>query len=222
MLKLVIVSPKYQMNIGYIARVAKNFGINKLHIVNPRANILGKKAIMYSKHASDLLKNAKIYGTFDEAISKSGIVIGTTGLIRKANPKLRKVYYVDDLAKLSKKNICLVIGRDDIGLTSDELSKCDAVAYIPANPKYPVLNISHALVVFLFVLGKNKFKEKDSYDREYYKEQKILFDMFKRIVHNNNRVREKEEVTKTFEKIIKRSQPNMKELRSLIIALKQH
>jgi len=51
MLRLVIVSPKYQMNVGYIARIAKNFGIEKLHIVKPRANIVGKKAIMFSKHA---------------------------------------------------------------------------------------------------------------------------------------------------------------------------
>ena len=58
MLKLVIVSPKYQMNIGYIARIAKNFGIEKLHIVKPRANINGKKAIMFSKHAHELLENA--------------------------------------------------------------------------------------------------------------------------------------------------------------------
>jgi rRNA methylase len=43
MLRLVIVSPKYQMNVGYIARIAKNFGIEKLHIVKPRANIVGKK-----------------------------------------------------------------------------------------------------------------------------------------------------------------------------------
>ncbi|MGC8699393.1 MAG: RNA methyltransferase [Candidatus Micrarchaeia archaeon] len=220
MLKLVIVSPKYQMNMGYIARVAKNFGVKKLHVVKPRANVVGKKALMYSKHASDLLRHAKVYNNFDDAIKGCGIVIGTTGLLGKANPKVRKLYYADELERFSNESICLVIGRDDTGLTAEELSKCDAIAYIPASNAYPVLNISHALAILLFALRKNIFKEKAEYDKEYYKERELLFELFKDIVYKNKKIREKEEVTKVFKKIIKRAEPNKYELRSMIIALK--
>ena len=50
--KIIIVEPKYQINIGYIARVSMNFGIGKLYFVKPRAKLTGSKAIMFSKHAS--------------------------------------------------------------------------------------------------------------------------------------------------------------------------
>jgi len=79
-----------------------------------------------------------IYKDLASAVNGCDVVIGTTGLIKKANPRLRKVYYADELAKrFRKSNVCLVIGRDDIGLKSDELELCDAIAYIPAKQKYP-------------------------------------------------------------------------------------
>ena len=221
MLRLVIVSPKYQMNIGYIARIAKNFGIEKLHIVKPRANIVGKKAIMFSKHAHDLLENAAIYNDLASAINGCDVVIGTTGLIKKANPRLRKVYYVDELAKRFKNsNVCLVIGRDDIGLKSDELEMCDAIAYIPTSKKYPVLNISAAVAILLYSLRSHTFKEKIPHDKEYYMEKEALFELIRKIVYNKKEIREKEDVIKTFKKVIDRAEPTMHELRSLIIALK--
>jgi len=221
MLRLVIVSPKYQMNVGYIARIAKNFGIEKLHIVKPRANIVGKKAIMFSKHAHDLLENAAIYNDLASAINGCDVVIGTTGLIKKANPRLRKVYYVDELAKRFKNSkVCLVIGRDDIGLKSDELEMCDAIAYIPTSKKYPVLNISAAVAILLYSFRSHTFKEKISHDKEYYMEKKALFELIRKIVYNKKEIREKEDVIKTFKKVIDRAEPTMHELRSLIIALK--
>jgi len=221
MLKLVIVSPKYQMNVGYIARIAKNFGIEKLHIVKPRANIVGKRAIMFSKHAHDLLENATIYNDLASAIKGCDVVIGTTGLIKKANPRLRKVYYVDELAKRFKNsNVCLVIGRDDIGLKSDELEMCDAIAYIPTSEKYPVLNISAAVAILLYSLRSHTFKEKISHDKEYYMEREALFEIIRKIVYSKKEIREKEDVIRTFKKVINRAEPTMHELRSLIIALK--
>jgi tRNA/rRNA methyltransferase len=221
MLRLVIVSPKYQMNIGYIARIAKNFGIEKLHIVKPRANINGKKAIMFSKHAHELLENATIYDDLKSAIKGCDLTIGTTGVIKKANPRVRKVYYADELSDIAKgKNICLVIGRDDIGLTPEELDLCDAIAYIPANKEYPVLNISHALAILLFMLRKNIYKEKYPKEKEYHKEKEVLLKMFEDIVKKKKNIREKEKVVMIFSKIINRADPNMHELRSLILALK--
>ena len=52
--KIIIVQPRYQINLGYIARVSKNFGIKQLFFVKPRTKI-GHRAIMFSKHARDLL-----------------------------------------------------------------------------------------------------------------------------------------------------------------------
>ncbi|MGC8776629.1 MAG: RNA methyltransferase [Candidatus Micrarchaeia archaeon] len=219
-MKLIIVSPKYQMNVGYIARLAKNFGIEKLHIVKPRANIKGKKAIMFSKHAHALLENASIYESLENAIKGCDIVIGTTGLIKKANPNVRKFYYADELEGLCKgKNVCLVIGRDDTGLTSEELDLCDVVAYIPTSKDYPVLNISHAVAILLFLLRRNAFKESKKVEKEYMREKEILIRLFENAI-KNKRIRDKKHVARIFRKIINRAEPNMHELRSLMLAFK--
>ena len=53
-IKVIVVSPKYQINLGYIARVCKNFGVKELSIVKPRAKLNGNKSIMFAKHASRL------------------------------------------------------------------------------------------------------------------------------------------------------------------------
>jgi len=188
MLRLVIVSPKYQMNIGYIARIAKNFGIEKLHIVKPRANIVGKKAIMFSKHAHDLLENAAIYNDLASAINGCDVVIGTTGLIKKLILGLGKCIMLYELAKrFRKSNVCIVIVEYDIGLKSDELELCDAIAYIPANKKYPVLNISAAVAILLYSFRSHIFKEKISHDKEYYMEREALFEIIRKIVYSKKR-----------------------------------
>ena len=80
--KIIIVEPRYQINLGYMARVSKNFGVERLFLVNPRTKI-GGRAIMFSKHAKDLLLNAKVYKSLEQAIIGCDIVIGTTGIWRK-------------------------------------------------------------------------------------------------------------------------------------------
>ena len=227
-LKLIIVDPKYQLNLGYIARVSKNFGIEKLFIVSPRANPKGNKAIMYSKHASELLKNAKIYKNFDDAIKDCDMVVGTTGVWRKAKATFNRVFLLDDavskIKKSSKKNsvIGLVIGRDDIGLKPEELRKCDMIAYIGTNDDYPVLNMSHALAIMLYAMKSNDFKSLDNElprENPGKKEMAYLFEVFDTITEKSS-VRDKKAVRDIFRRIIYTSQPSRQEVHALITALK--
>jgi tRNA/rRNA methyltransferase len=225
---VIIVQPKYQQNLGYIARVSKNFGIERLFIVSPRANLRGSKAIMYSKHASELLKNARIYKSFDESIRDCDIVMGTTGVWRKARANFGRVFLLEDaiarLSKIKKKEavIGLVIGRDDVGLTPDEIEKCDLVAYIGTNDEYPVLNISHALAILLYSLTKGGFKSlkneihHESPDK---REMRHLFELFDRTIEKKN-IRDKKAVRSIFRRLVYSSQPSSQELHALITALK--
>jgi tRNA/rRNA methyltransferase len=228
-LKLIIVEPKYQINLGYIARVSKNFGISRLFIVSPRAKLKGNKAIMFSKHASDLLKNAKIYHNFDESIKDCDMVVGTTGVWRKAKATFNRIFLLDDaisrITKVSRRNavVGLVIGRDDIGLTPEELEKCDMVAYIGTNEQYPVLNMSHALAIMLYVLTKSNFKGLNTelpHENPEKKEMKHLFYLFDRITEKNKGIRNKKAVKSIFRRLIYNSQPSKQELHALITALK--
>ncbi len=228
-IKLIVVGPKYQLNLGYIARVAKNFGIERLFLVNPRVNVRGNRAIMYAKHARELLETAKVYRSFDDSIKDCEIVMGTTGVWEKARSNFKQVYLIEEAMKRLEKRktrkedvLGLVIGRDDTGLSVDELEKCDIVAYIGTNPEYPVLNISHALAIMLFVLTRTKLSgsregmKRQNPDR---KELEYLYSTFGSMM-KGKRIRNRKAVMNVFKRLITSSQPNKQELHALITALK--
>ncbi len=224
--KIIIVEPRYQINLGYIARVSKNFGVKKLFLVKPRVKI-GQRAIMFSKHAKNLLLDAKIYKNFDSAIKDCAVVIGTTGVPAKARINFKKVYLIEDALERAEKvgkgkTVGIIIGRDDIGLMSKEIEKCDMVSYIGTDQGYPVLNISHALGIILYILTKKGFKstyENMSNTQVDKKEMDYLFSTFDKLTEKK-RIRNKKAVKNTFRRLVYLSQPNRQEIHALITALK--
>ena len=224
--RVIIVQPRYQINLGYIARVSRNFGVKRLFLVKPRTKI-GGRAIMFSKHAKDLLLGAKICKDFDSAIAGCDVVIGTTGIWKKAKANFKKVYLIEDavdrISKLGgRKTVGIVIGRDDIGLRRDEIEKCDMVAYIGTDPNYPVLNISHALGIILYLMSEKHFASEYkgiSYTGANKKEMDFLFTVFEKMIEKK-RIRNRKAVMNTFRRLVYLSQPNGHELHALITALK--
>ena len=131
-IKLLLIEPVYQINLGYIARTAKNFGINKLYMVNPKCNPNGNQAIKFSKHARELLENAIIYENIEDALKDSEFVVGTTAIWKKADEAKSNIYTLDDFTTKFKnlKEVTILIGRDNTGLTKREMKMCDASIYI--------------------------------------------------------------------------------------------
>ncbi|MCS7109208.1 MAG: RNA methyltransferase [Candidatus Micrarchaeota archaeon] len=158
-LRVVLVEPEYEQNLGYCARIMKNFDFYDLFLVNPKIKI-GDVAKMYSKHAFDILSNAKIVDSLDEAIKDCSIVIGSTAIKSGGREVLRVAISPREAAEeFSRTNmrIALLIGREGTGLSKEELERCDAVIRIPSSETYGTLNISHALGIMLyeFYLARN-------------------------------------------------------------------
>ena len=232
MLRLVLVSPKYQLNVGYAARVAANFGVDDIAFVNPRASISGKKAIMYAKHAEGLLAGAKVFETLSEAVRRYDIVIGTTGIVEKTESGFSRAVLLSGLGSdkrigraLAKAgSIAVVMGRDDTGLTKEEIEMCDYAAYIGTNPDYPVMNITHALAIVLYQLTMSSYNTRYSYLKSNRPRmdgsEKMLFELFGKIVDGKESIRNKRAVKKVFRGLIRAYMPNEKEMHALITALK--
>ncbi|MCL4365305.1 MAG: RNA methyltransferase [Candidatus Marsarchaeota archaeon] len=223
--KIIIVEPRYQINLGYIARVSRNFGIRRLFLVRPRT-IIGKRAIMFSKHAADLLKDAQIYATLGSATADCDIVVGTTGLRSKSGINFKRIYLIDDAVKRlerigSGKTIGILIGRDDIGLKRDEIEKCDMIAYIGTDQDYPVLNISHALGIILYLLTAKGFASvyKGGADPRRKEALNYLMKSFA-IMIGKKRIRDRKAVKNVFRRLVSLSQPNLQEIHALITAFK--
>jgi TrmH family RNA methyltransferase len=219
-----VVQPLYQINIGYIARVMKNFGVKSLYLLKPRCNYLGSKAIMYSKHARSVIENAKIVESIDEArrASRSNIVVGTTGIWQKSSQAFYNVQNPRDFAKHNKsKNVLIVLGRDDTGLTHNEIMSCDANVFIETDSTYPVLNISHALAILLYEFTRAKISRQYNFEsfKSSARTKDVIIKLFSKVVEENTQIRDKKAVKMAFKHVINRSMPTEKELRALMIAL---
>ncbi|NYT00590.1 MAG: RNA methyltransferase [Methanocellales archaeon] len=173
--RVVLVEPKYEGNVGSVARVMKNFGFTDLILINPPK--LGEFSLAMSAHAVDILDKCKIFRSFEEAVSTSNLIVGATGISGKSNDEHVRMplYNPSEL----KEKLCgwvgvisLVFGREDVGLSNEELKKCDMIVKIPTNDEYPVMNLSHAAAVILYELGdfpggKMQLAKHDDLDRLY-------------------------------------------------------
>jgi TrmH family RNA methyltransferase len=154
MTKVVLVESRNSGNVGAVARAMANFGFEKLILVNPKCSHLSQAARNRAKWAQDVLKKAKIVSSLS---SIKSTLVATTGKIGTDYNIPRSPITPEKLADIAnKKDIALVFGRESTGLNNEEISKCDFVVAIPASKKYPVMNLSHAVVVILYELTKKK------------------------------------------------------------------
>lgn len=149
---VIFVEPLYDQNVGFIARAMKNFCLGRLVVVNPRCP-LGVDAIKYSMHGVDKLRSIVVKESFEDVIKEYDYVVCSTG--KKGGTPVRRSMLPEEAAErivAFTGRRALVIGREDRGLSNEELSCCDAVVTIPANPEYPILNASHAATVLFYVI----------------------------------------------------------------------
>lgn len=156
MIRVVLVEPEGEYNVGFIARLCKNFSVNELYIVNPKVNI--SDAIRFSAGGKDILNNAKIVSSFDEAVADVDIKIATSSIADNKGDILRKsIKPWEVIPLIQDKRTALIFGRESVGLTREEIFKSDFLLHIPANPEYPVLNLSHAVGIVLYEILKYRY-----------------------------------------------------------------
>ncbi len=156
--RVVLVEPKYEGNIGSIARVMKNFGFEELVIIKPPA--LGDFARAMASHAFDVLEKARKVETLEEAIENASLIVATTAVKSgKYGFERKPVFTPEELRKkLEGKSgvVALLFGREDTGLTNKIIESCDIVVNIPTNPEYPVMNLAQAAGVMLYELSRTE------------------------------------------------------------------
>ena len=154
---IVLVEPRHPINVGYVARIMKNFGFSKLFLVDPIFD--PEEARRFAMHGHGILETA-IATDFQQLRRDSRLLIGTTALrssrrlnvLRDAISAVHLVDIIDDLPK--KDNIHVVLGREASGLTNYELRMCDIVVAIETGTEYSTMNISHALTIILYEITK--------------------------------------------------------------------
>lgn len=145
-IRIVLVNTSHTGNMGSAARAMKTMGLSQMVLVDPQAQP-DDNAYALAAGASDLLVNARIVSTLDEAIADCGLVIGTSARSRTLSwPMLDPREAGEKLVTEGMQHpVALVFGRERTGLTNDELQKCHYHVAIPANPEYSSLNLAMAV-----------------------------------------------------------------------------
>ena len=158
---IVLVAPLYEGNVGFAARVMKNFGFTRLVLIDSCK--LGNEAKARASHAQDVLESADVC-TIEDVFARSSIVVATTGEVSKSvcTPMRMPFYSPRELRERigpAEGRISILFGRENWGLNNDEVKKSDMICTIPTAPEYPIMNLSHAVGVVCYELANLPSKE---------------------------------------------------------------
>ncbi|MBD2413756.1 RNA methyltransferase [Nostoc calcicola FACHB-389] len=155
-LRIVLVEPAGPINVGAIARVMKNFGLHNLVLVNPQCDPLSPEALMMAVHAKEILESAVVVATLPEALHGCVRAIATTGRVRSweiplENPRTALPWLVEE----PEKPAALIFGREDRGLSNEELNYAQRFVFIPTNQNYLSLNLATAVAICCYELSQS-------------------------------------------------------------------
>lgn len=152
-LRIVLVNTTHPGNIGATARAMKNMGIGELYLVAPK-HYPHEDALFRAANAVDVLDRAVVVDTLDQAIADCALVIGSSARERAIPWPLLDARAACEQAyrEAQRHKVALVFGREDRGLTNEELQKCQLHIHIPTNPEYSSLNVAMAVQLVAYEL----------------------------------------------------------------------
>ena len=184
LINIVLVDTIHPGNIGSVARAMKTMGLKRLSLVNPRVFPSGESNAL-AGNATDVLENAKIFTSIKDAIMDSTFVYATSSRDRSIQwPLMDAETAAKDICEEvgSKKEVSIIFGKEDRGLTNDELELANKLIEIPANPEYPVLNLAMSAQIISYEILKassiNQNKEWRDYPEVNSKQLQMLIDHF--------------------------------------------
>jgi tRNA/rRNA methyltransferase len=155
-LNFILIEPKVAENIGASARAIKTMGFDSLIMIKP-VSYLDGKAKWLAHGSYDILENAKIFSNLDEAIKSMDLVIGTTSRYRLVKQDYLNISELNSLLQSKQDTsmeVAIVFGREESGLTNDEISLCDITTSVPLANDFPSLNLSQAVMLYAYELSK--------------------------------------------------------------------
>ena len=144
-ISFILHQPQLSENVGASARAMKNFKFKKLIIVKPKPIFPNDKILATSVGAKDLIVNAKVYESLEQAVKKADYVIAASARFRNKNIKHIKL---NDLKKIDfNKKVAFLFGSESSGLSNNEISYANCTMQIPTNPDFKSLNLSHSVII---------------------------------------------------------------------------
>ena len=152
-IRIVLVNSTHPGNISGVARAMKNMGLSRLVLVAP-LNYPHEQARWRAASAEDLLASAVVVDSVEEAIADCQFVVGTSARERRIPwPLLDPRQCAGRIGSLSdREQVAVLFGREDRGLTNEELQQCNLHLNIPTSDAYSSLNLAMAVQIVCYEL----------------------------------------------------------------------
>ncbi len=145
--RVVLVRPERSANVGAVARVIANTGLEGLDLVDP-CDWRTVEAWRMAWRAEDVLENARVFETVPEAVGDAVYVAGLAGREGMRVEPLTPRQMAGEVAALGPEaSVRLVFGCESKGLTEEELLQCQRRVRVPSHPAQSSLNLAQAVMV---------------------------------------------------------------------------
>ena len=150
-MRVVLSHTTHPGNIGAAARAMKTMGLRHLYLVNPK-RFPHAEADAMASGATDILAEARVCDTLEEALAGYALVIGMSARKRELTHALlsAREAAAETLRLATEHAVALVFGTEMSGLSNEELIRCQHLAMIPADPVYSSLNLAAAVQVMSY------------------------------------------------------------------------
>ncbi len=152
-LAIVLVEPRGDANIGATARAMKNFGFFDMRLVNPVPH-LTSPAYTWAVDAKDILESARVFSSLDDALSDVAYAAAFTRRTGRGRKRHMAICEATPIlaARSCEGGAALVFGREDKGLSNEEIKRCDSVLEIPTCADLPSLNLAQSVLLGCYEL----------------------------------------------------------------------
>jgi len=160
---VVLNRPIYPRNVGMCARAMANMGVDDLVIVAPRADVACEEAKQGAANAQTVLSSARVYPSLADfhAREGEGIRIALSGregrLINSSDFGSKGGLFAVD------KPLYLFFGPEDDGLANEETRLCHHVCRLPTFGPITSLNLSHAVLLTLYMVQAERRTKPEEY-----------------------------------------------------------
>lgn len=185
---VVLVEPQYRENVGHAARSMLNFGVGDLVMVN--APPVDDETRVRAVHAQGVLDKARFFPSM-QALKDAGefdVLVAFAARISTLNKAHARM--AEPLEKVARRldemsgRIALVFGREDFGLSNEDVETCDIMCTIPTSPGYRSMNLSHAVSVALYEFSREEHTRTPYVSMAKPHEREILYRTFNHLNGN--------------------------------------
>lgn len=147
---VILNEPQLAENIGAVARVMANFGLEDLRLVSPRDGWPQERAWASASGADWPLEGARVFGTVAEAIADLKLLYATTARPRETQLEVltaRQAASALNAAAAEELATGLLFGAERAGLETADIALCHGILTIPVDPRFHSLNLAQAVAI---------------------------------------------------------------------------